>query len=140
MIYDKMTYDPNNHKAKILFQDLPQNKNYQIKVPSLYTQLKEKYSGHSQDFSKKEYHRHCILLEDCSFNESITLLDKPITIKTGHRVDISFPPSFFTKFSECIDADNLQPDSIGQITFYISDKKAQRGSRKWIITQIKRIE
>lgn len=78
-----MRYDPNLHKAKILFQDLPTNAEYIIKVPKLHTQL-------------------------------------------------------VTKFTECVDAQHLQPHSLGKITFFITNQRAQRGSRKWIITKIER--
>lgn len=133
-----MRYDPNLHKARILFQDLPINAEYIIKVPKLHTQLVTKFNGTSAPYSQKDYQRNCVVLEDCMFTETIQLQDKPITIPTGHRVDISFPPSFYTKFTECVDAQHLQPHSLGKITFFITNQRAQRGSRKWIITKIER--
>jgi hypothetical protein len=89
-------------------------------------------------YSKKLYHTNCLLLEDCYFADSFQLLDKPEIIKSGHLCDISFPPSFFTKFREC-QGDYLQEDDTVKLEIHITNQKAQGGSTKWIITSIKRV-
>ena len=135
-----MEFDPNYHRARILFQDLQPNKEYQLTVKRLAAQLKEKCNTYPINYSKKEYATNCILLNDCSFNEPIFLKAKGIEVPTGYLLDFSFTPAFVNKYRECIDADYLQDDSTAVIFFKISNETAQGGSRKWCITRIKRKE
>lgn len=142
MMDDKMNdneFDPNFHKSRILFQDLLKEKTYFLTVPNLYKQLKEKYKP-SKVYNKKEYHNNCLLLEDCYFNETILIEDKNIKLASGHKTDVSFPPSFFTKYRECVYADHILEDSTVIIEFTITKIKGQNGSTKWSINKIQRKE
>lgn len=133
-----MSYDPNYHRAKILFQDLPTGQRYDIIVKDLYTQLKAKYNPSPIQFRAKEYHRNCVLLENCFFKGTVTLKVKEITVASGQTVDISFPPSLFTKIKECTDSEHMLENQSIQLTVHITNEKARGGSRKWVIAQIRR--
>lgn len=132
-------FDPNYHKARVLFQDLPPGKEYHLTVKELAGQLKRKIKTYSiKPSSKKEYATHCILLEDCCFNETIILKDLEQEIPTGHQIDFSFTPSLVTKYKECMNADHLHDEHTAVISFVITNATAQGGSRKWYIKRIKR--